>query len=180
VTEDQYPALIKKKYKENADKVLAVYPLNNHGSASEALSAVDHDSGRVCTELKISRALSKFVPVFMYEFADRTMPSYLAPVTFPLGAYHTGEIQYLFPLYRGATGKAQALNPLQEKLSDMMVSYWATFAKSGTPNSQATPNWPQLAAQDEKYQSLKLPEPVALPVSLFSAAHKCDFWDSLK
>jgi para-nitrobenzyl esterase len=61
-----------------------------------------------------------------------------------------------------------------------MVSYWATFAKSGNPNSKATPNWPQLSAQDEKYQSLKLPEPVALPVSRFSAAHKCDFWYSLK
>ena len=180
MTEDQYPTLIKKKYKANADKVLAEYPLSNYSTTSEALSAAQGDSGRICSELRVSQTLSQHVPVFVYEVADRTMPSYLEPVSFPLGAYHTGEIQYIFPLYRGSEGTAHALNPLQEKLSDTMVKYWTTFAKSGNPNSSTAPNWPQYTAKDKRYQSLKPPAPVSLPISLFSAAHKCDFWKGLK
>lgn len=180
LTEDQYPALIKKKYEGNAPKVLAEYPFSNYSTASEALSAAQGDSGRICSELRVSQVLSRYVPVFVYEVADRTMPSYLEAASFPLGAYHTGEIQYIFPLYRGASGTPHALNPLQERLSDIMVKYWTTFAKSGNPNSSTTPNWPQYTTKDKRYQSLKPPEPVALPISAFIAAHKCDFWKGLK
>ena len=157
--------------------MLAKYPIWNYGTASEALAAVQGDSGRICQELRVTRTLSQFVPVYMYEFGDRTAPSYLEPVTFPLGAYHTGEIQYLFPLYRGATGTVHALNALQERLSDQMVSYWTAFAKSGQPNSDVTPNWPRYGG---KYQSLMLPGPVTLPVAVFSAAHRCGFWERLQ
>jgi para-nitrobenzyl esterase len=38
-------------------------------------------------------------------------------------AYHTGDIQYLFPLYHGATGIVHPLNSQQENLSDELVAH---------------------------------------------------------
>lgn len=114
-----------------------------------------------------------------YEFADRTAPSYAPPVSFPYGAYHTGEIQYLFPLYHGAQGTPQPLNRAQERLSDAMVSYWTTFAEAGNPNSAATAQWPRYATGNGKFQSLRLPRAETRETSNLSSTHKCGFWGSL-
>jgi para-nitrobenzyl esterase len=40
---------------------------------------------------------SKYVPVYANEFQERTAPSYFAPVGYPMRAFHTAELQYLFP-----------------------------------------------------------------------------------
>lgn len=122
--------------------------------------------------------LSEFVPVFAYEFTDRTAPSYAPLASFPYGAAHTFEIMYLFPLYHGGLGTPHPLNEAQERLSDQMVSYWTEFAEQGNPNSGDRPFWPQYRAGLDNYQSLNLSNPVT--ITTFGAEHKCDFWDGLQ
>jgi para-nitrobenzyl esterase len=85
------------------------------------------------------------------------------------------EQQYLFPLYHGATGTPKPLNAAQERLSDDMVSYWTTFARTGNPNSRQTPFWPRYQTRRDQFQSLRLPHPVT--VTNFAADHKCAFWE---
>ncbi|HLI30648.1 MAG TPA: hypothetical protein VE999_21740 [Gemmataceae bacterium] len=44
---------------------------------------------------------------------------------FQMLATHTGDIQYLFPLYHGSPiGTPHPLNAKQEQLSDEMVAAW--------------------------------------------------------
>jgi carboxylesterase type B len=41
--------------------------------------------------------LAPQVPLYAYEFNDRSAPSYFPPVRFKTGAYHTADIQDVFP-----------------------------------------------------------------------------------
>jgi len=162
----------------NGPLVLAQYPLAAYDSPSEAYAAAATADFFDCPVRRVNRLLAKYVPTYGYEFADETAPSSSPAVSFPYGAAHTYEIQYLFAQYHGAAGIVNHLNPAQARLSDQMVSYWTTFAKSGNPNSEGAADWPQYDATLDQYQSLQLPIPVT--TSAFAAEHHCDFWDSLQ
>lgn len=128
-----------------------------------------------CGMRSVSLDLSKYTTVYGYEFADEDAPGYLR-VSFPLGAYHTSEIQYLFLGYQGFyEGKAPRIDDSQRKLSDAMIAYWTTFAKTGKPNADGTPNWPQFNANKERVMALQSPTPSI--VTNFAKRHHCDFWD---
>jgi para-nitrobenzyl esterase len=51
-----------------------------------------------------------------------------------------------------------------------MVAYWTQFARSGDPNSPATPAWPQYSSSDQ-FESLHPPTPTT--GTGFAADHKC-------
>jgi para-nitrobenzyl esterase len=116
--------------------------------------------------------LAQYVPTYQYEFNDPNPPLNHAPLSFPAGAYHTSQGQYLFDL--SALGFHE-LSTAQGQLSDAMVRYWTSFARTGNPNSQGTPVWPPYGASDQ-FQSLNEPAPAA--ASGFAADHKCAFWGS--
>ena len=58
-----------------------------------------------------------------------------------------------------------------------MVSYWTEFAKSGNPNSDATPSWLRFHSRRDNIQSLNTPRPN--PEFDFATVHNCAFWDQL-
>jgi para-nitrobenzyl esterase len=160
----------------NADPsaVLAQYPLGNYPSVLLALSAIGTDAVFACPARRTSQSLSKYVPTFAYEFNDPNAPQrFVPPASFPYGAYHAAEVQYLFDLPNPLN--APALNADQRSLADAMVRYWTTFGRSGTPNGTGTPQWPAYTIANDT-QSLEPPTPA--PETGFAADHKCAFWDS--
>lgn len=183
MTAADYPAAIASTFgKSNEAKIINRYPLSDYTSPSVALATAETDGGFSCPMLRMAKTVARYEPnTYVYEFADSTAPSYMSPVSFPYGAAHTSEIQYIFPLYHGATGTPQPLNAKQELLSRQMVSYWTTFARNGNPNSPKTPTWPRFAekASQENVQLLNSPKPVTATRGSFAAEHQCDFWDSL-
>ena len=183
MTAAEYPAAIAATFGAvNAPKIIERYPLSTYPSPSQALAAAETDGGFSCPMRKMAQSVAVYeASTYAYEFIDRTAPSYMAPVSFPLGAAHTFEIQYLFPRYHGATGRPQQLNAAQARLSDYMVSYWTTFARNGDPNSVKTPVWPRYRDDParDNWQSLQLPAPVTTPHGDFASQHQCDFWDKL-
>jgi para-nitrobenzyl esterase len=157
--------------------VLAKHPLGVFQSANVALAAVATDSGWLCTARAADRWLSTYTPTFAYEFNDRNAPVYLPPVSFPYGAAHTTELQFLFPGFHGGTGASHPFAPEEQRLSDQMVSYWTQFAASGNPNSFETPYWPRYWSAADDFQSLDTPN--ARTEYNFDQVHQCDFWDQL-
>ncbi len=102
-----------------AQRIFAEYPLAHYRTPQLAWNAVGTDS-LVCPQLALNRTLASQVPVYGYEFDDTTAPFYFPrmPGFVPL-AYHTSDIQYLFPLWHGGPqGQPHALNAEQEHLSD--------------------------------------------------------------
>jgi len=174
ITPEQYPLVVQDMVgPEAASLVLAEYPLNEFGSPDLAVGAIGTDSIFACPARAADQVLSSQVPTFGYEFNDINAPElFLPPVTFPYGATHGSELQYLFTLTRPGQLDAQ-----QENLSNNMVAYWTQFAKSGDPNSSAVPFWRQYDVTRDEFQSLVPPSPMT--ASGFATDHKCDFWATL-
>ncbi len=104
----------------------------------------------------------------------------ILPVSFvtPLGATHAFEIQYVLEseqdmLSRGARAA-------QIKLSNAMLAYWTSFAKTGNPNSLSNAGtlveWPAL----DTGNMLELNETISSKaVSEFDATHQCTaYWEN--
>jgi para-nitrobenzyl esterase len=156
--------------------VLAQYPISNYQqSIGRALTALGTDALFACPGRRAARSLSQFVPTYAYEFSDPNAPQlFIPPASFPYGAYHGGEVQYLFdvPNQTGVPG----LNTDQQTLADTMKRYWTQFARAGDPNAPGAPSWPSYTAAGDAYQSLVPPTPVT--TTGVAADHKCAFWDA--
>jgi para-nitrobenzyl esterase len=160
--------------------VLASYPFASYPFGGEALGASGTDGVFSCPARNADQSLSKFVPTYTYEFNDENAPPAQALfgglLTFPLGAYHSAELPYLFPGV-DVFGLPVTLSSQQMQLSDAMVSYWTKFAKTGDPNSFEEPFWSPYSASSDEFQSLIPPTPVV--ESNFNTGHRCSaFWDT--
>ena len=157
--------------------IAAKYPLTAFGSPSVALGAVGTDAIFACPALAIDQSVSRFVPTFAYEFNDENAPElFLPPVSFPYGAAHASEIQYLFGLPTAAFGKA--LSAQQQQLAATMKGYWTNFAKRGFPSSFGAPFWPLFNGLTQQMQSLIPPAPQT--ETNFASTHNCVFWAALE
>jgi para-nitrobenzyl esterase len=155
----------------------AQYPAAGFPSPGLALSALGTDAIFACNARFAAQLLSPFVPTFAYEFNDEDAPQrFLPPVSFPYGAAHASEIQYLFGL--PVAVPAPALDAGQQQLSAAMIAYWTTFARTGQPSSSGTPFWAQYQTSSDTMQSLVPAAP--RPETGFAADHRCALWDSLR
>ena len=157
--------------------IAAEYPLTSYPSPSVALGALGTDAIFACPALTIDESVSKFVPTFAYEFNDENAPQdFLPPVSFPYGAAHASEIQYLFGLPTAAF--PPMLSASQQQLAATMKAYWTNFARRGLPGSFGTPFWPLFNSLTQPMQSLVPPTPQT--ETGFAAAHRCAFWTALE
>jgi para-nitrobenzyl esterase len=157
--------------------VIAVqYPLSAYPSPAVALGAVGTDAIFACPAVKADQSLSAFTPTYAYEFNDSSAPELLLPpVSFPYGAAHASELQYLFGLPASPFGGP--LSPQQEQLAAAMQRYWTSFARQGAPTGFLTPaalRWPRFSAASQQMLSLDIPQPQA--ETSFAADHHCAFW----
>jgi para-nitrobenzyl esterase len=156
--------------------IAARYPLSAYPSPAIALGAVGTDAIFACPALAIDESVSRFVPTFGYEFNDENAPEdFLPPVSFPYGAAHASEIQYLMALPTAAF--PGTLSVQQQQLAATMKAYWTNFAKRGFPASFGTPFWPPFGSLIPVMQSLVPPAP--RPEAGFASAHHCAFWAAL-
>ncbi|MEV0154915.1 carboxylesterase/lipase family protein [Micromonospora sp. NPDC050686] len=175
LTPGQYREQIQATFGDRAPRVLARYPLARYDTPAEALSAAMTDAQYARPILDTARAFSRYVPTYMYEFADRNAPFFTqaAPVSFPVGAYHTAELPYLF-----AVDYVRPFSTGQERLSDVMVGYWAAFARHGDPDRAEQPSWPRFDPRSGHVQRLS-PGDEGVGRTDFARGHNVAFWRAL-
>ncbi|MFF3501871.1 carboxylesterase/lipase family protein [Streptomyces sp. NPDC003247] len=159
-----YPVAVRALHGERADEILARYPLSDHGTPAEALGAVLTDSQFACLQSRTARLMADHTRSYQYEFADRHAMDYLnLPISFPIGAPHGSEIRYVFG---GVSG-----TPAQNALSDSMLTYWTTFARTGIPYAVNAPRW-------DLFPRVQVLAPEAITsVDTFPEDHQCDLWN---
>jgi para-nitrobenzyl esterase len=161
--------------------IVQEYPLSSYPSPDLAAAQVITDGTISCPAYEMDKLLSALVPVWAYEFKDENAPSIVAPpVSFPYGAAHFSELQYLFNMSALTIPGTPALTPAQLVLSTRMVRYWTAFATNGDPNSaKNVPPW-RAFDQIKSIPMQALEEPRPRPESQFADDHNCDFWNTLR
>ncbi len=201
LTEAQYQAYVTSTFSGNAAPggappayppgtvaaVLAQYPLGTAYPTPQLQWAATETDGIInastCKARRLEHILASQTPLYAYEFRDQTAPFYFPqmPGFTPL-AYHTGDLQYYWPLYHGGPlGTPHPLNDKQQRLSDQLVTLWTNFAWTGNPNGFGDNPWPRYTPSDPVLLSENL-EPKGLTTMTdaeFSAEHRCAFWDSI-
>lgn len=143
-------------------EVASRYPVGK--SYSHNWASIVTDSGLACPTLERNGFLARRVPVYAYEFADRTAPPVLKPATYPYGAYHSADAVYLFDLTEGTV--RPTLDPRQQRLATAMIDYWTAFAGTGSPNVGGLPRWSG---------TMSLAPDALKPVDV-GREHQCEFW----
>jgi len=134
-----------------------------------------------CRNVLVDELMSKWVPVYAYEFNDRQAPYYfpVMPGFTPLAA-HTIDIQFLFQNWHGGVlgvNHPAALTPQEEVLSDQLVAAWTQFASTGNPNGSGNAPWPLFVTQNDAPSILsEKPGLGTFTLDEWSANHNCGFW----
>src|ERR1700761_6260452 len=142
-----------------AAAIAGQYPLSAYASPQLALTAVGTDGEFACNAQAADDALSRYSPVYGYQFSDQDAPQrYLPSDGFPYGASHTSELSYLFNLSAPLPGP---LTSAQQRLAVQMRQYWTSFVSGARP----------LSADG-------LTPPASTIQAYFAAQHHCGFWNS--
>jgi para-nitrobenzyl esterase len=164
---DQYKAAVSALYKTHADKVLALYPVDNPNQVRSMVSRLIGDSAFIANARLFARLHSRTNKVFLYHFTW-VRPDQRGAA---LGAFHGSEIPYAF-------GNIKALVAAGEKdrtLAQTMSAYWACFAASGDPNRKGLPEWPAYDPASDRY--LELGDPISIKSGL--RKQECDLFEKI-
>lgn len=160
--------------------IMQEYPLGEYSSPDLATAQVYTDGAFACPALDVDKMLSRYVTVWAYQFSDLNAPVIVAPpASFPYGATHFSELQFLFNMTALTLPDTPTLSRDEQGLSIRMIHYWTAFATLGDPNGvKPVPYWRPFNHNTGKpMQSLETPRPRAKLD--FSDDHKCDFWHAL-
>lgn len=161
--------------------VLQEYPFRASGTPTLALATVLTDFMFSCPALSVSTDISKYVPVYVFEFNDPQAVTTLKtpPGMESMGAFHSSGLVYIFQTALPPLGADPAqFNPAQRQLSDAFSEAWATFAKTGDPNGQSQQRWRKF---EPARANLLVFSPSGISESThFAEDHKCAFWSQLQ
>jgi para-nitrobenzyl esterase len=134
----KYQAAIRNNYGELADDFLRFYPGTD---IKEDILAASRDGFFAWTSQRLVREQAALgQPAYLY-FFDHGYP---AADDGGMHGFHASEVPYMF----GTIDRVTALWPripdteTERALSNAMVDYWASFARSGVPSAKGQPIWP--------------------------------------
>jgi para-nitrobenzyl esterase len=166
LTEAEYPTVVRELFGDDAGRVLALYPVDDHATPTIALATLLTDYGAMigaCTQLPALDAATRGAPVYSYEYAQ---PSDLSTGDSPLGAYHGADLDYFFDSFRPPPN-----TPEKQAFAARLIDHWITFARTGTPG------WPAYRHGTATVPSLAIDR--TGPVNL-ATEHHCDFWRTVE
>jgi len=165
--EAEYRAALAVRFGDDADAIVAQYPVAAYEDANDALTHVTTDSLFVCPARRTARAAEDAgAAVYLYSFEHEPEGASFD------GAFHAAEIPFVFGVELSEVGRIGAAAPL----SAAMRGYWTRFATTGDPNVPAGDDvaWPAYDAAGDAHLTLAVP--IAAGAGL--AADACDFWDA--
>ncbi|MFI0357496.1 carboxylesterase/lipase family protein [Actinomadura sp. 9N407] len=169
----EYEREIRKEHGTRAHAVLKRYPLG--ASAGRTLAKVKTDSVWSAPTLDTARALSRWTPTRMYEFAEQDTPwfkGYPAP-SFPAAAQHMAELPYMFDL-----ALFDELTPRQARLGDRVIGAWVRFAATGDPNGGGENAWPRLRDRGQRGWHVQSLTSGAWTRADYVKDHEYRFWNT--
>lgn len=112
-----------------------------HTTYEQAIAAIHGDMDLTCPARRAIRALAgQGVAVHGYFFTSKNPPFQLDPA-FPLGAFHSGDVQFFFGQPAGGAILVHNFTAAEQALSDSMRDYLGNFVRTQDPNGGTLPTW---------------------------------------
>lgn len=152
-----YAEEIRKRYGDLAPEFLRLYPA---ADVTASTMAAGRDAVFGWGAERIARQEAEAgAPSYLYYFTHE----YPAARARGLHAFHASEISYVFghvgPDAPAGPNWPRPDGPKEKALSDAMISYWTSFARTGRPTAPGQPAWP-LFAPDHSYMAFgETPKP---------------------
>ena len=133
-----YETQIRQRYGDLADAFLRLYP---SADMAESVLATTRDALYGWTAERVARRqTARNLPAYLYLFDH----GYPAADTAGLHAFHASELPYMFGTFAGTPPRWP--NPPasadEAALSDAMIDYWTSFARTGRPEAANAAAWP--------------------------------------
>lgn len=146
-----------------------------HTRYEQVLAAIHGDMDLTCPAKRMMRALAdQGVPVHAYFYRHDDAPFQLTP-TFPLGAFHQSDVQFIFGVHSGGSLLGRDFTPDEDALSTIMRNYVGNFARTADPNGTGLPTW-------NAYTTVA-PEHLVVDTTISTIsdprAAECAIWDGL-
>ena len=136
VNVEQFSGTAKRRFSDQADAYLKLYPAGSDTEAGTSqLASFRDEMGwhmREWAQLQSERGKAK---AYLYYFTH-VPPT--APGQPSRGATHTADLAYMFDNQPPNV----TWTDVDKKLADTMSSYWVNFAATGNPNGKGLPQWP--------------------------------------
>jgi para-nitrobenzyl esterase len=133
-----YESTIRDRYRDLADEFLRLYPSSN---MQESIWATTRDALYGWTaERLIKKQTAIGQPAYLYLFDH----GYPAEDDAGYHAFHGSELPFVFGTtdHTGPLWPKIPATPQEAKLSDAMLDYWTSFARTGHPQAANEPDWP--------------------------------------
>jgi para-nitrobenzyl esterase len=147
--------MIRERYADLAAAFLRLYPASQ---MEESALATTRDALYGWTaERIVTKQAAAGLPAYLYLFDH----GYPAMDQANLHGFHASELPYVF----GTSDTTPPLwpkipaTPQERALSDAMIDYWASFARSGQPRAAHAPAWPAFGPAGGYMHFAQTPEP---------------------
>jgi para-nitrobenzyl esterase len=131
-----YEKEIRARYGEFADAFLKLYPAADY---KQSIIATTRDALYGWTSERLARKASAIgQPAYVYLWDH----GYPAMDQAGLHAFHASELPYVFGTLRPLPPNWPAMPESDRGLSDAMLGYWTSFAKTGVPSAVGAAVWP--------------------------------------
>lgn len=154
-TPEKYEKIIRERYLDLAGEFLRLYPSTN---MEESILATTRDALYGWTAVRLVKNQgAKGISSFLY-FFDHGYPAEDAAA---LHAFHASELPSVFGTFDGTPPLWPKIpnTDKEKRLSDAMIDYWSSFARSGVPTAQGEAAWPPYGSTGAYMKIADAPRP---------------------
>ena len=154
-TAAEYESIIRDRYLDLADEFLRLYPGAN---LQESILATTRDALYGWTAERLVRKQAALGPPSFLYFFDHGYPN---ADTAGLHGFHGSELPYVF----GTLDRTSSVwpkipaTPQETRLSDAMIGYWSSFARTGRPQAAGELDWPAFGSTGAYMDITDAPHP---------------------
>jgi para-nitrobenzyl esterase len=153
-----YEAEVRKRYGDLAPEFLRLHPVSN---IKESMMAAIRDAVFGWSAERIVRDEARAGMASYLYFFDHGYP---AAESRGFHAFHGSELPFVF----GDVGKGAVLpanwplpdGPKEQALSNTMMDYWTSFARTGVPTAPGKPDWPSYSPHESYMDFTETPKPL--------------------